>query len=531
MPYEFENTTPVNEVGEEETSQPFPNVYDKAYETVRPTCHFDLKKIDFYSSSSSIERDQQSIEETFTRVGVTYDYFEDYEKWSHVTDIPPYPLDSAPVEGQWSPIPIPNSFTDVHQSYGFNYSSKMGIGNRKYNWLSHTDLELETFKIIKNDIREPILRKVKEAKQRQDIMGACRIQKYLTKRAEEREEQPPTFPEIKFYQPKTPEECSGDPICQDEVIIVDCFAEPPEQGYPEDCPASECQDWGCSKLESVINSIPLECELILDKLGPEYQGVNLDRYWWDGWSTDEGGVSATKSMLDSFYSGESNITLPEGVSGITFSYPTSSVDAKAPYQDVIGSYRCSGSASDVELLLDPDKEYPALDGVVKRPAPPAPFYGFFGGYTANACGCLEVDTGELDESLPDYISKCSYPTIGERFTEYLQYIASEDVRYWNTPYETPLYRKAQMQLLMSSEIEIEVPGDFNVKVGSIIKTVFPVSMNVDSPAGDSAEENQMNGKWLVVKIKHIFQAPSLHKMRITCVRDSKHIEPSATDIP
>lgn len=520
MPYEFENTTPVNEQAEGEEGQPYPNVYDRAYETVRPTCHYDLKKIDFFSQGKIAPRDDETIESTFKRVGVTYDYFEDYEKWAHVEANPPYPLEIGPGNA----VPAPSPFTDRFQTYGFNYSSKMGIGNRKYNWYSHTDLDIELFKIIRDDIRKPILIAVKDAKQRQDILGACNIQKSFKKREDDTGEPSPNFPEIIYYRTIPEDECNQ-AECPDEKIIVDCFAEPPEEGYPEDCPPNECPDWSCKKLQEVINNIPLECTLIEEYLGSEYKGTNFDRYWWEGWEVSEGGVSATKQMLDSVYQESSSLSIPEGFNGTTFSIPTpKSTNAEAPYQNIIGAFKCSGTGTDEEILLDPLGDYPELDGVIKRPTPQPPFYGAFGGFTADACGCLEVSESTISESLPDYIEKCQYPTTGEKFPEYLQYIASEDVRYWNTPNETPLYRKAQMQLLMSNEIAITVPGDFNVKVGSIIKTVFPVALNSENPEGDSGTENQMNGKWLVVKIKHIFQAPALHKMKLTCIRDSKYIE-------
>ncbi len=539
MPYEFENTTPVYELYGGDENTPWPNKYDKAYETVRPTCHYDIKKIDYFVPSSSTSKvDPEIIENGFESEGVTYDYFEDYGKWEHVEENPPYPMDLGP----GGVVPVPGVFTQEHESYGFNYSSKMGIGNRKYNWLSHTDLDLNIFKIIRDKIRKPVLKAVKEAKQRQDILGACRVQKYFKKVEEKTGNPSPTFPELKYYYQVPEEECQDPNNCPDVEVIVDCFAEPPDEGYPEDCPPTECQDWSCKKLEEVINSIPLECVLIAEHLGPEYQGVNLDKYWWEGYSLEtEGGLSATKEALSVANQTFVNIDIPEGYHGTTFQEPQfSQSHPEPPYQHLVGIYKCPAENKDDSdiLLVGPNGEgepqYPDLEGIIKRPEGEFPWYGAFGGYTADPCGCISIEQqkqlegegeGEGEEEsessiLPEYITSCNWPNIGEKFPEYLQYIGSEDVRYWNTPYETPLYRKAQMQLLFSSEVEIETPGDFNIKVGSIINAIFPVAVNNESPS--EVEANQLNGKWLVVKIKHIFQAPSLHKMRLTCVRDSKY---------
>ena len=51
MPYDHTDTTPIfPPEGDEELV--FPNKYDKAYETVRPSCHFDMRKIDIFTQGS-----------------------------------------------------------------------------------------------------------------------------------------------------------------------------------------------------------------------------------------------------------------------------------------------------------------------------------------------------------------------------------------------------------------------------------------------------------------------------------------------
>tara|TARA_Y100001963_G_C6791173_1_gene455471 strand:- start:3753 stop:5309 length:1557 start_codon:yes stop_codon:yes gene_type:complete len=517
MPYEHDTRPAWNEAEDSQFVLP----YDRAYETVRPTCHFDMKKIDIFVQNTEVSNEEQEIiENTFTRVGVTYDYFADYDKWAHLNEYPPYPM-----IGPGGIVPEPSVFTDNYHSYGFNYSSKMGIGNRKYNWLSHTDLDLDVFRTIQKEIRRPILKAIYDAKQRQDILNSCRIQKYF-KRLEEQTGTPaPQWPELAYYEDNT--EC-GFPDCPKTKVVVDCES---EDECDENVPASECQDWSCRKLKEVINNIPLECELIKEVLGEQWYGSDLRRYWWDGWGEEEGGVSATKEMLNVIGSATDSSTLiPSGYAGTTLTIPVQGVNAKPPYQDIIGIFECSSMyASEEDVLLNNDATVDdAVYQLIKRPEPKHPFYNVFGGYTADVCGCLEIpkttgDEGDIEGLLPDYITKCDFPSYGEKYPEYLQYIASEDVRYWNTPNETPLYRKAQMQLLFSSEMEVEVPGDFNIRVGSVIDVVLPTSAQTNTPDDTEFEVNQLNGNWLVVKIKHIFTLPSLHKMRLTLVRDSKMV--------
>ena len=130
MPYNEENTTPIFQ-----EDQNWSDVeYSRPYETVRPECHFDLKQFDYFVPAKQASSNSQ-IESKFTLVGITYDYFEDYETWNHVESVPPYPT----VLGPGNHIPAPSVFTDGYKSYGFNYSTKVGVGNSKYTWYSHTD--------------------------------------------------------------------------------------------------------------------------------------------------------------------------------------------------------------------------------------------------------------------------------------------------------------------------------------------------------------------------------------------------------
>ena len=465
MPYNEENTTPIFQ-----EDQNWSDVeYSRPYETVRPECHFDLKQFDYFVPAKQSSSNSQ-IESKFTLVGITYDYFEDYETWNHVEGVPPYPTTLGP----GNHIPAPSVFTDGYKSYGFNYSTKVGVGNSKYTWYSHTDLDLDMFKKIKNEIRKPIIEKVKEAKRIQDIYNHCKIVKYLTDQATEAGEEPPIFPPIYEYN---------------------------EEGKKVEI---DCEDYSCSRLQEAINEIPLECQQITEVLGATYAGSDLSNYWWEGW-LPEGYLSSVDYIdIDPMIHG----------GGTTYNAPAlqaKNKDIRPPYQNVIGSYQCP-------TIETGENE----NNLIVAPVGSAPFYGALGGFTADPCGCVN----DSDESfnLPSYISECEFPKMGGAYPEYLEYVASKDARYWNTPFKSILLRKAQMKLIFSSEIEIDVPGDFAVSIGKIIETRLPAPLSSTLEDGSQTQKiNPLNGRWLVVQIKHIIESGG-HVMRLKCVRDSNHVD-------
>lgn len=103
---------------------------------------------------------------------------------------------------------------------------------------------------------------------------------------------------------------------------------------------------------------------------------------------------------------------------------------------------------------------------------------------------------------------CSCPCIGKKFYDYMKYNRTQST-FWSTPLETPLYRNAQMVLLMSNKIKITVPGDLGIKTGQIIA--------IDGTVGEI--KKRYNGKWLVLEVERLMGTSS-HVMNITLVRDS-----------
>jgi len=623
--YDFQNTEPIQ--FHEDTpieDQEWPLPYSRPYETVRPECHFDLKKIEYYVPS-------KSSTPPFTKVDITYDYFEDYDLWNHVEQHPPYPLHV----GAGNAIPAPSKFTLINKSYGFNYASKVGVGNSSYTWYSHTDLELEQFRTIYNEIRKPIIEKIKEAKRLQDIDSYCRVIQSLYNKWQgdcnwEDDCGEFNIENFKFevdadgngnclnnvgcgeyeYEDDNgdtqtaPEVCDEDDLghnpdccppcilsCLEEECVQECIkwddktgeciefqckpCEPiidDKTGEPtgeEDCPTQKAHS--CSKLEHAINSIPLECEKITEVLGSEWSGADLNHYWWEGW-LPEGYLDHPQRM---------DIDPMIHTGGVTFNAPNIQVknmDIGPPYQSVIGSYRCPAVIDDDDVddcrpqdgqfcdCTDPnDPSGPPLPDceqndnccccetcgpdapqgcvpdvcdekdpnhnpaccekeILVAPPNPAshPYFGAFGGFTADTCGCVN------DPDKPKYIDNCCFPKIGHRYSEYLEYVASKDARYWNTPFKSILLRKAQMKMLFSTEIQIEVPGDFTVGIGDLIRIALPTAMNIGTSSIegiDGPQPNRLSGKYLVTRIKHTIDQSSRHKMKLNCVRDSNHMIP------
>ena len=409
---------------------------ESKYNCIRPECHYDMKSFDYY-------RGFVSPEQFFIQEEIVYDYFEDYDKWKHVEAYPYYPM-----IGPGNAVPAVTDLTKKFNGYGFGYSSNIGVGNALNNWYSHTELDVEIMKKIIEDIRGPIIEKIKEAKEAEDKYKQWQIYKKLVEE------------EVEGVVGPTGEEVT------------------------------------CSHVKEKINAIPLECELIEEVLGAEWSGCDLNNYWWYGWLPTE--------WLDKDFS-NINDRVPFG--GTTGDVPTPYTQYSAatpPYQSVIGAYRCP----DIEI----DDE-----GVIKIENPQSPWFGSFGGHTADPCGCIDGIENKIIK--PHYIEKCNFPHHGKRYPEYLEYIRSIDARYWNTPLKTPLLRNAQLELLKSQQIQITVASNSDLRIGDVVELKFPPSVSTDDI--DTEDIHQLNGKWLVSAMKHSFGSSMVAISIITLMRDSQ----------
>jgi len=411
---------------------------DPKYNCIRPECHHDVKSFDYYRGSINPEQ-------FFVEKEIEYDYFKDYEKWSHVEG---FPFD--PVENCGKGIPCVTDLTKKFIGYGYGKNHHVGVGNPLNTWYSHTNLELDMMIKIRDEIRGPIIEKVTEAKEAED----------------------------KYKQ----------------WVVYNKLVEMEVEGAVS--PTGE--EVTCSQVVELINAIPLECELIKEVLGEEYAGCDLNNYWWYGW--------LPTGWLEKDY-GTNNDRVPYG--GVTGDVPTPYIQHSAvtpPYQSVIGAYNC------------PDVEIDEETGQVVFESNKGPWYDAFGGATADPCGCV----GNIESKIkkPDYLEKCNFPNYGEKYPEYLEYVRSIESQFWNTPLETPLLRNAQLGLLKSQTIQIDVSSNSEVKLGNIVKLTLAATTASNT---EDLNEHPMSGKWLITAIKHIFFS-SLHgKMRLTLMRDSQYI--------
>lgn len=119
---------------------------------------------------------------------------------------------------------------------------------------------------------------------------------------------------------------------------------------------------------------------------------------------------------------------------------------------------------------------------------------------------------------PESPYNCNCPCIGKKFYDYMKYNQLYST-FWNTPLETPLYRIAQMNLLLSNKISIMVTGDLNIKPGQLI---FLDTMLKDAK---ETKQKRMYGKWLVYKIERAFLNKN-HMMTLYLCRDSSSKEGS-----
>ena len=121
--------------------------------------------------------------------------------------------------------------------------------------------------------------------------------------------------------------------------------------------------------------------------------------------------------------------------------------------------------------------------------------------------------GNNDEGLSAGVSYA-----GSNFKHYLEY-SKTNATFWNTPKETPLYRKAQTALLTYQRIKIVVNGDFDIKPGNL------VAINMPTPEMRNIEETRFAGRWMVYKNEHVITSQK-HSMILYLMRDGNYHNPN-----
>ena len=451
----------------------------RPYESVRPECHYDLKPVKLFTPVIQHSRPRYDLENQFVEEGVTYDFREDYDSWRHIGNRPPVDPNTSSLIP-----PEPSILNEQFTSFGFRYTAVLDDGNSKNTWYSHTDLDIEGLRAVEK-VRYEMIAWIQAVKSLQDAYRECKYRSYLKDLAQqeagEGEEVTINFGPAPTYIGVDGNEYSLDELKDENDDEVGC----PKLSKI------------CEFLATTINNnMPLECELVRQYIGDQFVGSDLNTWWWEEWLDGD--------IFDEVRYADIDINV-SGVQGTTYGdrIDTTLKDryVKPPYQDVIGVYECKGVAEvddETGLVVSPNGR----------------------GFTADICGCVDPDS--VYDKLPRYIKSCvhdgaDFPNYGEGYPQYLEYVGSKSARFWNTPMRTPLLRRAQEKLLRSSEVSVEVPGDFGLAVGQFIKLLNTVSANVESV--DDAPFNMLDGEWLIVGVKHSFEMQSKHITTLTCVRD------------
>ena len=116
-----------------------------------------------------------------------------------------------------------------------------------------------------------------------------------------------------------------------------------------------------------------------------------------------------------------------------------------------------------------------------------------------------------------------------RSVEYAKYCSYAWNRYWSTPKEQPLYRRAQVALIQSQEIEIVVPNDMDLSIGKLVRVDTGRSPDTvdDNLLGKVNKSDPLAGKYLVTGIRRVFDRDNSSMMRVRLNRDSLPYDPSA----
>tara|TARA_R110002095_G_scaffold71322_2_gene60757 strand:- start:22195 stop:22896 length:702 start_codon:yes stop_codon:yes gene_type:complete len=101
-------------------------------------------------------------------------------------------------------------------------------------------------------------------------------------------------------------------------------------------------------------------------------------------------------------------------------------------------------------------------------------------------------------------------------------------RYWSTPKEQPMYRRAQVALLQSQEVEITVPNDMGLTIGNLVRLNLPKSKSLGetSQITKQLEVDPIAGKYIVTGIRRMFSASNTQAMKVRLNRDSLPFDPN-----
>ena len=91
-----------------------------------------------------------------------------------------------------------------------------------------------------------------------------------------------------------------------------------------------------------------------------------------------------------------------------------------------------------------------------------------------------------------------------------------------------MYRRAQMTLIQSQEIEITLPMDMNLTIGMVVGVDIPISPSVETSPGQTIRDGNLNtatGRFLVTGVRRTFTGER-NAMKVRLNRDSLPFDPN-----
>ena len=122
------------------------------------------------------------------------------------------------------------------------------------------------------------------------------------------------------------------------------------------------------------------------------------------------------------------------------------------------------------------------------------------------------------------------PLESSKALEYAKYCTYAWNRYWSTPEHQLMYRRAQMNLIQSQEIEITLPMDMNLSIGMVVGVDIPMSPSVETSPGQSVRDGNLNastGRFLVTGVRRTFTGER-NGMKVRLNRDSLPFDPNVS---
>ncbi len=135
----------------------------------------------------------------------------------------------------------------------------------------------------------------------------------------------------------------------------------------------------------------------------------------------------------------------------------------------------------------------------------------------NFLDCRGTCVGSVADGEPNNINPETNKAV-----EYAKLCSYAWNRYWSTPKEQPMYRRAQVALLQSQEVEITVPNDMSMSIGKLVKLVLPKS---PSMGNETQSNNPIRGKYIVTGIRRQF-VNNQQTMKLRLNRDSLPFDPN-----